>query len=1617
MHLVSGASLRLSLAFFAGTCLLLLGFSGSAHASTYTDLQGAEAGDQIVLTEGTTLAVGNASTDGATTTITDATLDFGGIVGTDVTASVTTEGLTLSGGSFAVPEALSTKVHTIDDEDPFRAAFTAEGALGDFSGELVSTDSASGAPAALRTLQAFADQPDEPTVRSIIPTAGPTESYRFTFSRNGTVNQSSQFYNSWTFQVFMQRGGGAETRIVNGITYGNTVGGASRWRYSINLDYPFVFKGKTVQIAGTLAGNDIFNVTGVTTLSGAINGDIELAHGVWFTGASVSWNKADGFKLGGSARIDCAQGGAVTGAFAGGFEDEQNWSVKLTGGTSNGCKVTKDLDLPAGSVIGEIGVADGQTTGLFELTGKVSTTLLPAGVDEWDAGFRFLYDGTTAGSYIGFVAEAGIGKAQGKIGFDGTFGLDAHFAVPFGGSNVAFDGTINRTSPTGDVTYDVGGSANIDFGAGKGSLGGSLRLTNSELSFSGDVTLACPISGSVKAGASTSVPLDGGDDWSIALSGGTANGCQVTDEFGLADGSGISGEVKSVGGVVSTKLDGNATIDTTIIPTKTTFSAGFKFAASQGDYSVGINASTDGAGFSADVASNGTFALAFNLDDLKLGGTSLGAKGSIEQSTPGGNLAYDISGGLGTPVKLYDKLWLQNGSVGISSTGGLTFSGAVRQYCATGSLDASASGSIANSRNWQFDLGGSTAAGCELSSQLSVPAGSLSGQLKSVSDTVSGTFAIGGPISTSILPASVSSWDAQFGFVYDGTPAGSNVSFSASSSIGTAKGQVNFDGTLALKADFTIPFGPADVAFKGDITRSTPGGAVAYDVGGSISNIAIGTKASLGGGLRLTNTSIGFDGSVTVACPISGSVTGGASGTVPIGSGRDWSLGVSGSATACGVTNELTIGSSITGTLPSSSTPTGITGVVSSTGGVVAVALDANATVSTTLIPTKTTFSAGFKFAASQGAYSIGVNASTTGASFDANVASNGTFGLNFKLDDLALGGTTLGARGTIARTTPGGSPTYTISGGLSSPVSLYDKLSLQSGSLSISSSGGLSFAGTVRQTCATGSVDATASGAITDSKNWSFGMSGGTTTACTITQGLTLPSGGLNGTVKATGGAVSASFSLSGGVSTSLLPAGPSSWNASFGFTYDGTSAGTGVSFSASSSLGSASGKVNFDGTFALTGSFTVPFGPSNVAFNGSIARTSPTGAVSYNVGGSATIAIGSKASLTGSLQLTQSSITLAGSVTLACPVSGSVTAGASGTVPIGSGKDWAFTIGGTTGAAGCAVTKEFAIGANSGASGTLKSVAGVVSLNLDANATIGTSVIPTKSSFTVGFKFAASQGAYNVALSGSTTGAGFSAAVNSDGTFNLSFNLGDLALGGVTLGAKGTIARTTAGGALTYSISGSLAGQAKLYDNLYLRSGSLSISNTGGLSFSGTVRQTCTTGYLDASASGTIVNSTNWSFDARGLASSCTLGRAGLFNGTTFSADIDSVNNKVTYSAGVAATQINLYSAGWALLGQTSTWLTNVSATISNTCDGCQAGGKNRITFRGTGNARFTLLFIPQSVSATVDGVFDFSGTTVRRVSINVTKINWNFFTLTTQAALINVLECDTEKGFTTA
>lgn len=477
--------------------------------------------------------------------------------------------------------------------------------------------------------------------------------------------------------------------------------------YYADVKLPLDVNGRTVLITGRLSGTDIFRPAAVTGLAGEITGEIPLTDGVTITGGRITWD-AKGFHVDGTARIACREG-AVIGAVTGDYVDADTWSLRVSGGVAaGGCTVSDDLALPSGDLTGAITKTRGAVDGLFEVGGKLESAVLPASAQTWDARLRFFYrgEGAAIDHRVEFFASSGIGTAQGGINRDGTFALNAAFRIPAGdGATVAVAGDIRRDTPGGDVVYDVGGSGDIALGP-KASLGGRVRLTATHLDLEGDVRVACPIAGDVTGSLAGSVALDS-RDWKLAIGGATgAGGCQVTKELALGPNSRAAGALESVGGKVGVTLEANATVATTLVPTKRSFDVAFTLRAGAGTYEVTALGATEGASFSAEAQSDGTFSLAFGLDDLALGGTSLGARGTIARRTPDGKVSYTIAGGLAGQVKVYDNLYLRGGSLAINDEGELTYRGTVRQICTTGHLDASASGRIRDSRNWVFSARG-----------------------------------------------------------------------------------------------------------------------------------------------------------------------------------------------------------------------------------------------------------------------------------------------------------------------------------------------------------------------------------------------------------------------------------------------------------------------------------------------------------------------------------------------------------------------------------------------------------------------------------------------------------------------------------------------------------------------------------------------------------------------------------------------------------------------------------------------------------------------------------------------------------------------------------------------
>lgn len=514
-----------------------------------------------------------------------------------------------------------------------------------------------------------------------------------------------------------------------------------------------------------------------------------------------------------------------------------------------------------------------------------------------------------------------------------------------------------------------------------------------------------------------------------------------------------------------------------------------------------------------------------------------------------------------------------------------------------------------------------------------------------------------------------------------------------------------------------------------------------------------------------------------------------------------------------------------------------------------------------------------------------------------------------------------------------------------------------------------------------------------------------------------------------------------------SALPPAPGGKSFRFGLKLNGDGSTTVRAFLGADEV--VYGRIRLNGSYEFQLKLPIEINETKVVVEGTLKGSNILNPSSITeIGGALDITVGTKARLTGSLRITGDTLALQGRLTVACPISGDIGGEVATELPLrSSNRDWSVAIAGGAGPDGCGMTKDFGLGPNSGAGGSLKSVGGRLEIDLQADATINTTLIPTKTSFSVGFALNVTPGAYRVSASGSTQGAGFSADIQSNGSYALAFNLDDLELGGVSLGAKGSIRRTAPSAAVEYSISGGLTGKAKIWDNLYFLGGSLGIDSTGGLTFSGTIRQLCNAGYIDASASGRIASAKDFKFDAKGLASKCRIGDGALFDGTAFYATIESQNGKILYDAGLGIAQLNLIKAPILIIGDVSTWLTGVQGSLSNTCDGCYERGVTQLKFQARAHAALQTVsqltktvnqvvgWIPfvgalikpvtqvvnnvttTCTAATAFGTVEVKGLVVKKITLGIRNPQFGLLTLPVQAALTARLELDLEKAFTSS
>lgn len=277
--------------------------------------------------------------------------------------------------------------------------------------------------------------------------------------------------------------------------------------------------------------------------------------------------------------------------------------------------------------------------------------------------------------------------------------------------------------------------------------------------------------------------------------------------------------------------------------------------------------------------------------------------------------------------------------------------------------------------------------------------------------------------------------------------------------------------------------------------------------------------------------------------------------------------------------------------------------------------------------------------------------------------------------------------------------------------------------------------------------------------------------------------------------------------------------------------------------------------------------------------------------------------------------------------------------------------------------------------------------------------------------------------------------------GAYNFGVSLNGLPFNGGTIGVAGSVSGSNIFKPLSgFALKGSINGAVNLGPQTQLLGGSVEWS-AKGFTVGGTLRLQCSTGYLDASASGTFSDAKNFKFHADGLASECTLGKVARFDEKTFSADLVSTDGVLKYDAGFSGAHIELFSKFITKDAEVNTYLDNVNGKISNTCKTC-TGNRLQLSFGGTGvgqtrdwkrtaaaaadpakkNLPLSQLSPADRTSktsfktqGTVSGVFDLNGASVSKVSVKLTGVKFNLFTIIPSLAMQKAILDDTTNGFT--
>jgi hypothetical protein len=445
-------------------------------------------------------------------------------------------------------------------------------------------------------------------------------------------------------------------------------------------------------------------------------------------------------------------------------------------------------------------------------------------------------------------------------------------------------------------------------------------------------------------------------------------------------------------------------------------------------------------------------------------------------------------------------------------------------------------------------------------------------------------------------------------------------------------------------------------------------------------------------------------------------------------------------------------------------------------------------------------------------------------------------------------------------------------------------------------------------------------------------------------------------------------------------LPADASAWTAKISMVNGPNGLTTKVTLT--SNAGSFTGTINPDGTFTLDGQILLDMSGTKVSVEAHIVKSTPNGEPVVHIGGAIDATVNG-VQIKGTLVVDGNTATLRGSAIIPCNP-GSITFALDGTIPLQG--DWSMNVTGVIATGGCRLNPDVLL-----ASGTIGGKIGmkagqlVVDLTGDVNFQTRPGLIPAGTNYNG--KFSISTVGNHLVGSVSLTGNGLKIGGTID--FKDQMNWTITGAGFVTI--KGhridfnAVVKMVKGRAV-YTASGSIQGPIQLADNVWLMSGSATISGSGNnftASFNGVVRVACSSGDLWANANGTISSNENWSVNFSVTGNGCRFGNNLYLDGNVASGSLTSSNGRVNGT-------IDAYVSWWKPAG---------GVTISNIrlhlqiIDGFRFVG----SVSADAEVKFTLviLFIPceKRLAAHVDIQFDINarGTGNVRVGISNIQINW--------------------------